>query len=165
MSKDFTEQNTELALCITAVWLLSRIIFINSCWYFFFGNIDSNVDRMVLLIFLTMLDYLNKLILKTNNVICIWTMIFYHAMSQKMMDFCMCVFVPRPGILMRQLKFQNEKIKYSRINWNRKEENKEWGNYWNLWEKIKAFNQFKIVSSHIKEKARKTWDQRMKRVN
>lgn len=44
----------------------------------------------------------------------------------------MCVFVPRPGILMRQLKFQNEKIKYSRINWNRKEENKEWGNYWNL---------------------------------
>lgn len=50
----------------------------------------------------------------------------------KMMDFCMCVFVPRPGILMRQLKFQNEKIKYSRINWNRKEENKEWGNYWNL---------------------------------
>lgn len=39
---------------------------------------------------------------------------------------------PRPGILMRQLKFQNEKIKYSRINWNRKEENKEWGNYWNL---------------------------------
>lgn len=42
------------------------------------------------------------------------------------------LFVPRPGILMRQLKFQNEKIKYSRINWNRKEENKEWGNYWNL---------------------------------
>lgn len=59
-------------------------------------------------------------------------MIFYYVMSQKMMDFCMCVFVPRPGILMRQLKFQNEKIKYSRINWNRKEENKEWGNYWIL---------------------------------
>lgn len=37
-------------------------------------------------------------------------MIFYYVMSQKMMDFCMCVFVPRPGILMRQLKFQNEKI-------------------------------------------------------
>lgn len=132
MSKDFTEHNTELALCITAVWLLSLIIFINSCEYFFFGNIDSNVDRMVLLILLTMLVYLNKLILKTYNVICIWTMIFYYVMSQKMMDFCMCVFVPRPGILMRQLKFQNEKIKYSRINWNRKEENKEWGNYWNL---------------------------------
>lgn len=111
---------------------------------------------MVLLILLTMLVYLNKLILKTYNVICIWTMIFYYVMSQKMMDFCMCVFVPRPGILMRQLKFQNEKIKYSRINWNRKEENKEWGNYWNLWEKIKAFNQFKVVSSHIEEKARKT---------
>lgn len=71
-------------------------------------------------------------------------MIFYYVMSQKMMDFCMCVFVPRPGILMRQLKFQNEKIKYSRINWNRKEENKEWGNYWNHEKKSKLSISLKL---------------------
>lgn len=75
--------------------------------------------------------------------------------AKMMKDFCMCVFVPRSGILMRQLKFQNEKFSIQESIGIGERSIKN-GVIIGIYEKkIKAFNQFKVVSSDIKEKARK----------